>query len=714
MRQKHQTILFHSLAALLVAFFLARYIAISLRYPFYFIWDMDQISALDTLLIGSGQIPDHLNHTGFGMYLIQSLSARLAHGLHLLSTISLADMNASLNPATGIAELTHYLRMHSPFMEILLVVVLWAGLNIMLRPGRWLSLLFLAFIGTQESLIYHASMIRTELYAMFFWSAALCAMACGVRARRGRDFHIAMTLAGLFLALCFMTKVQSFFHVVAFVLLTLLSFTMIDPKTSPLRPALGARGVKIFLGLGYANLAIFVLLLLAVIGVKIPSDSGTFTDTKGAAFAVNPFTLFFGAAAAGLAAGQWFLYSKKQTGTTLFRLLNVFTLFFSGLLLAFLLHFLVFAWPGTSLTYLLYDFKMIFLREIESQQKLGYIIIDPLGFVMYHPVMFIVHLALLGTLVAGWLGRFVSVTGKQVALCAALTLLALAMLQLAVRYFLRDILWEETLIVVLDCYTLMLIWRGVRRNAAIFRLAGAAALALALAVAAAHGLSMPRRIDMNCNVYGWNADFWQHEVYRGNQLKYTAEMNRLFNFQPPDGGGWERWKAARRAACDEAAILGAAQFVFQNQDVSHREVGLVSEGFPVWTRQPDVRIAEYSPELKDGIVVDSGALPAKAEWFSKSEYVRKHSEYLDKSKPAPGGGVVSILPRTDLQVFLFLQKEDLDKIGGAEFALTQDRIVLRQGEAGVEMVGVQIKEYTEIPAAAFTKGYFYVLKRKYE
>jgi hypothetical protein len=177
MRSTHKTILTGALAALASALFLARFLAISHAYPYYFIWDMDLVAAEDVILVGSGLTPDHLNHPCFGMYLVQSLTARLAHGLGVLSALSLGQLDASLNPAAAVAELTTFLRLHSPYLELLLIIFLWASATLVLRPGRGLSLLFLVALGLQESFAFHSAMIRTELYAMVYWSAALCVVA---------------------------------------------------------------------------------------------------------------------------------------------------------------------------------------------------------------------------------------------------------------------------------------------------------------------------------------------------------------------------------------------------------------------------------------------------------------------------------------------------------------------------------------------------------
>ncbi len=101
---------FLAAAAFIIAALSAWYLWISQRYPFYFIWDMDLTTAIDTVLINSGLLPDHILHPGFGMYLALASSAKLAHHFAGLSILNLGDIASSLNPLVGMAELTDFIK----------------------------------------------------------------------------------------------------------------------------------------------------------------------------------------------------------------------------------------------------------------------------------------------------------------------------------------------------------------------------------------------------------------------------------------------------------------------------------------------------------------------------------------------------------------------------------------------------------------------------
>ena len=146
--------------------------------------------------------------------------------------------------------------------------------------------------------------------------------------------------------------------------------------------------------------------------------------------------------------------------------------------------------------------------------------------------------------------------------------------------------------------------------------------------------------------------------------------------------------------------------------LTHRELGFVSEDFPVWTNNLDYTIADFSPILRDAIVFDSMALPLRPQYFSKEKYVEVHSEYLDKFKPAPGNGLLSVLTRADLQVLLFVQPADLETQLSPQMAPTDLAITLQKGNEKILMQGIEVKNYAELPVGALKKDYFFVIVRR--
>ena len=69
MEQSKNNLTFYLLMLSIIVIFSVWYISIHQDYPFYFIWDMDHTTAVDTLLLHEGLLPDHISHTAFGMHL---------------------------------------------------------------------------------------------------------------------------------------------------------------------------------------------------------------------------------------------------------------------------------------------------------------------------------------------------------------------------------------------------------------------------------------------------------------------------------------------------------------------------------------------------------------------------------------------------------------------------------------------------------------------
>ena len=88
----------------------------------------------------------------------------------------------------------------------------------------------------------------------------------------------------------------------------------------------------------------------------------------------------------------------------------------------------------------------------------------------------------------GAIEKVIAVRPWQVVLCGLLTALALVLPKVGVRYFTRDLLWEEILINVLNCYFFMLIWRGAKRFGPALRVVISSLLLLFFVVETAHAL----------------------------------------------------------------------------------------------------------------------------------------------------------------------------------------------------------------------------------
>ncbi len=80
------------------------------------------------------------------------------------------------------AEHVNLLRRISPWICMFIALGLWVVLVRLEKLNAWLALGLLAYLLSQEFLLYQASMARSELYALAYWVAAVVALSAWVQA----------------------------------------------------------------------------------------------------------------------------------------------------------------------------------------------------------------------------------------------------------------------------------------------------------------------------------------------------------------------------------------------------------------------------------------------------------------------------------------------------------------------------------------------------
>jgi len=218
-----------------------------------------------------------------------------------------------------------------------------------------------------------------------------------------------------------------------------------------------------------------------------------------------------------------------------------------------------------------------------------------------------------------------------------------------------------------------------------------------------HAYSIPTRLDAEVNYYGWQADKWFSAVYGGNQRKYAKIMRRKYNKTT----AW----VAKNKAVDHRRIRRTVDFVFKNQTITHRNIGIVFEGFSAWSTDLDYRIVEAPAALRGAILVDNASVRLKRKTFFKKEHVRKESWYPYKFKRPSSSGLMSVLTRPDLKIFLFVYADDISRLVSEEIAQTPYKIILRNAEQSIELQGLEIKNYCEISLATITNKFFFVIRK---
>ena len=680
-----------------VVLLLAWYILICCDYPYYFIWDMDYVTTLDTVLIHSGLLPDHLHHTGFGMYLFLFFSEKIAHFFDIVSVLDLREIGSSLNPLAGMAELTDFVRFHSPFLSIGIAVLLCTAIQVMSGISRWYFLFFLVILGTQESLAYQSSMVRTEFYSIFYWSVAVLTMTTAAKAGSSVGRCGWLLLTGLLLGLSLLTKIQSLFYVGAFLLLLPLMFSILQDSRGQQYRDPTRKGAYQILVLSFINIIVSVILGIAAQLTTVPEGIPKFASS----FRITPISAFLLLALLALFLCQLFWCLTNKRSSAAFKYSSFFSIVVTGFILSFALHFLLYSDAALSLRYLLLDFKMMLLRNTIQLQSLSACISDFLLYLHYNPVLFIVNIVLNLLLVLGYYFKFVRITRGQLIMCLLVTAVALVNILIGTRYMLRDIIWKELLLNFLSLfYFAILITRAVRYHR-ILAAVGCGLLIALFFVNCVHSRRIPDRIDANYNRYGWWEDRWFSEVYNYNQPKYRQIMQKKYNNITTS--------VAKTKAAEHRQIKRTVNFVFKNQDITHRNIGIVSEGFSVWSTDLDYRIAEIPPSMRGAILVDNASIKPQKNIFLKEECVRQDSECLDKFKSPSPQKRISVLSRHDLRIFLFVSPADVPHIAGDQIVPTDNKIILRNSNQSIELQGLEIRDYREIPLDKITQKFFFVI-----
>lgn len=682
------------------------YFSVSQAYPYYFLWDMDLVVGLDCLLIGGGLLPDHIHHTGFGMYMLLSWLQQAAHAWGLVSVLDLGQMAQALNPLACLAELIDFLRRFSPLVCLSLVLLLWASLRVMFRPGLVLGLLALGVLGLEQSQIYQAALARTELYSLLFWAGSvLLLVLAGRAADKTRPAWLA--LAGLLMGLTLLTKVQSAFYLAAAPLFFLLAGLLQNGGWHKLLPAPSRRAAWLALALAWFNLALFSLLLWRALPIPIPEGMGAFMFRFEVGLTKRALLVL--ALLAGLAIYQLIGLLINKTDSPYYGAASLLSWLLLGFMAAFGLHFLVLSDPGQAWRWLLLDFKMTFLREGFQLALLKY----RMDLFAYCWLTISVHLAALGLLAWAASRRFNRALNSILVLALLLSALALAGVLFSDRFILRDLIWVETMLNFLSLAYLLTLARFMGHRRA-WRLTAGALAGVLLVGGLVGSLSMPARIDANVNKYGWSPQRYFHGVFGANHRLFDELMRSRYGGQNLPAS-WA-FKELGAQAYRHAEIRGITGFVFRNLPLNLTRVGAVLPGQPVWTSLPQARIKRAPQEMSRALLLDPLGLTPGDYGFLNQELIWEHSEYLDKTAPAPSRPALAILPRGDLRVYLFVEPGRLPSLrralgpGGAK---QRPLIQISDGEKTLDFVGLELTRYTVLPLRRLGPKYFFVIQPRY-
>jgi hypothetical protein len=107
--------------------------------------------------------------------------------------------------------------------------------------------------------------------------------------------------------------------------------------------------------------------------------------------------------------------------------------------------------------------------------------------------------------------------------------------------------------------------------------------------------------------------------------------------------------------------------------------------------------------------VDNASIEPQRNIFFKENDVRENSEYLDKFKSPSPAKQISILTRRDLKIFIFVSADDISHLASDQITPTSYKITLQNTKQSIELQGLEINNYSEIPLDKITQKFFFVI-----
>jgi hypothetical protein len=676
----------------ILAYLFLRFSGFSASFPFYLIFDMDQIATLDGLLINSGRFPDHVYHTTFGVYLSTTLVNRIANTMGLVSALDLKELTSAINPYFLIAQITDFNRSVSSAVT-LLIAGLWA---LFLKsntkvPFTFIALLLLC-IGTAESLIWQSAFIKSEQYSILFW---LIGVSCLALSRQQSELLQASLIfaSGIFVGLGFITKIQSFFFVIIYFLYFGYLFLAEDFRKVHI---LSSNIIKRVL---FITLGIYLTLLALAYNTPVSSPV-----TGAVSYRLNAFGISFSFALIVPLLLQYLPqhYVKKYE---LNSITGILSLMLVGILASFLFHFFEYTNPAISFTYLLYDFKMVFLRVIDSNfltMKSPWIYLsDFWKNVKMSPQWFYIAIASIFIVYKSyWHKR--NLRSRLIVFACIVAVIFLNSL-ISVRNWNSDVIWFQSgwFLVVIICSGILFDNITPRFRSSLYVLAILMCSVL-LWGNFKNAEIMRQNVNAATSQYGWSRSSSLGAVYGGEQPKVVAAYNLAYTSVSIE--------TAMLYAEHYKDYLGVARFVFPDREIPLSSVGVMAPAFLVWGNDRISRLTKVAPELDGGVLIDPSRLKTKGRYlwskFGDAELVRIRENMVVKTSSSAR---LPILPRRDLRIFLLTETpivEDLSRSRCNYAAEITDQTAIPKVYFCNE-----IKLSNELDISAVNGKYFFVIKK---
>ncbi|MFH1809364.1 MAG: hypothetical protein ABIJ09_11510 [Pseudomonadota bacterium] len=659
--------LFVAASAFLALVLALRLHGLTTALPYYFAYDMDFVTSLDALFLHSQLLPDHLCHPGFGMNLILWQGTRWLHALGQLSALSLSDVEQSLNPLALMAEHAEAVRLFGPAAVFATAVLLSLALWRLLDLERWWVLAIFVLVGWQASSSFHAAMLRTECFAVLWWSAALWVAVEAGRARRRGWAVGGLLLTGLLLGVSFLTKVQGVFFlaaVPAWLALATLRHQRWDAAWFELlrrRSALVATGVTALLSIG------FVGLTHAAQRAEVPKGILTWATSWGRTPLWWACAAVCGALVlAGAVAAVW-----PRARRTLLPVQVVGALLASGVCLSLLLHLVIYDELALGWRYLLLDFKFALLRHSDLVRVPTWTgaWATLSSVVKASPGPFVLHAVALLVLIATRWRRWSTTAWAALGIVIALIALALLQIAIATRVSSKDLVWQETLLNLGTLLALGMLWSDLVVASRRPRLVVACTLGLLVLLNVRAGQASAASVQ-RAGPYYWQEWVWLRGIgkYEGNQRRYKKLMGRRY----PDAAD----RVLKDTAREHAFRLQLARATLPDLALDQRSLGVLATSQPALRSDLALQQIEGPRGWRGSVLIDV-------------------SDLLDTR----GARRLRVTARADADVMLLVDDTAWSAATSRDVEPSPERLVLGDGPRGHELKGLWVTKSCTVQLA---------------
>ncbi|WP_456741771.1 MULTISPECIES: hypothetical protein [unclassified Bradyrhizobium] len=625
------------------------------RYPYYAFDDMDQITALDVLLIEGGRLPDQISHPTAGMYLLVSWTQRLAYlagRLHLRDFAALPDWT---NPLLGIAELIEFLRGHLPYVAVGAALAIAGAVTLAVGEGAWMLVAVFACMLTSRTLALHTLIFRTDLFALFYAALALLLGTLALRTERRTSLAFAV-LSGLACGLAVTSKVQIVPTAAAAPLLALLM--MVKQGRGSAFGRIELRHNMFIMAAALAALGALLLLALPRLPEHFYHYRSSFSNIW-----------LCGAALVAVATPGLATRYLPRDGVP-YRFFSFANLMALGFVAAFPVLALVATNPLNAVRFVAAIAKVSLLGTIDPAlnphppRLLEQFAAAPLLFML--PLVAVALLAF---------GDRKPTRGAAIRVLVAIGVLALASAACFSRGIVgTDVIFTEPLILLLSCLALGMVWR---QHSAWLHAAAAGCAAVLALHAVAQG-EITALADATGPRYFRESRQLVTCCGRGNQSAIEAVLQRRLGDVPE----LSRDAAFRQAANYGAVSLRIATILPNRGAIDWRRIGVLGEGLAL--SGVGERITRV-PETLHGaaVYVPPPIAPCRAAWLDRPlayfGLFSLEAEAWRRCHPE------TIRPRSDMAVLVFIPAARR-----AEFGLADDAPV----------VGISTRDYVGVTVPA--------------